>query len=708
MRDLEKATALHNAASIGSAECLDFIIQGLQKNPSLAFDDSSDPENANKEPIAFVLNIKDELGLTALHQSAMTGATECVRLLLDAGADYSLVDNVGCNCLHYASFYGFRDCIELLASRHLQNIGASQASEDDSFINGKDNLGATALHKVSYQGHVDCLSLMIDFGAALGSKDRNGATALHVASLKNREKSVRLLIERGIDTNDPDTEGETALHKAAYLGNDETVEALVQSNAKTDARDLTGVTALHNAAIKGHVGCLYKLLSPETANLVDNDGNSPLHFAAARGKTEVVQFFLSNKDDMNIDINMLNAANESPLFLAIKSNNEDLTRELVLEGADAHDANVLKLSQQEGSRISTALLDSFEGERERRRRVKDSMDPAVKAKLRRCIALFNTKPFKGLKQLQEEGLLGTSPKEIAEFFHTQERLNKEALGEILGDPGYPEIRHAFVDYLDFKGLNFELALRHYLNTFRLPGEAQKIDRLMEAFAQKFYESCEEGIFASADAAYVLSFSVIMLNTDAHNPAIKKQNRMTRQQFVGNNRGCNDGEDFPREYLEYIYDRIVQEEIKMNMDAVEAVFHNAEKKGYLTKQGGRVKTWKRRWFALTNNCLYYFKSEQDEKNPCGWIPLENLQITPVITKNKFTMIIQPAIPGAQIKSCKMDDGRVVPGSHSRFIISAATQEELNSWMDAINSGMQKNPLLQLVQGRLDQKSKAIRK
>lgn len=23
-------------------------------------------------------------------------------------------------------------------------------------------------------------------------------------------------------------------------------------------------------------------------------------------------------------------------------------------------------------------------------------------------------------------------------------------------------------------------------------------------------------------------------------------------------------------------------------------------------GGRVKTWKRRWFILTDNCLYYFE------------------------------------------------------------------------------------------------------
>ena len=72
--------------------------------------------------------------------------------------------------------------------------------------------------------------------------------------------------------------------------------------------------------------------------------------------------------------------------------------------------------------------------------------------------------------------------------------------------------------------------RQYLDGFRLPGEAQKIDRLMEKFAERFV-SCNPDIFKSADVAYVLAYSVIMLNTDAHNPGVKvkmtKDVRVTR-------------------------------------------------------------------------------------------------------------------------------------------------------------------------------------
>lgn len=46
--------------------------------------------------------------------------------------------------------------------------------------------------------------------------------------------------------------------------------------------------------------------------------------------------------------------------------------------------------------------------------------------------------------------------------------------------------------------------------------------------------------SSTDVAEVLTFSLIMLHTDAHNPNIKKEKKMTMQQFVNNNRcvaGC---------------------------------------------------------------------------------------------------------------------------------------------------------------------------
>ncbi|TFY76798.1 hypothetical protein EWM64_g7215 [Hericium alpestre] len=81
-----------------------------------------------------------------------------------------------------------------------------------------------------------------------------------------------------------------------------------------------------------------------------------------------------------------------------------------------------------------------------------------------------------------------------------------------------------------------------------------------------YGDSPNGSHYRADAAYVLSFSVILLNTDAHNPQIKR--RMTLTDFIKNNRGINDKADLPEEMLTEIYDDIVNDEIRMK-DEVEA-------------------------------------------------------------------------------------------------------------------------------------------
>ena len=62
---------------------------------------------------------------------------------------------------------------------------------------------------------------------------------------------------------------------------------------------------------------------------------------------------------------------------------------------------------------------------------------------------------------------------------------------------------------------------------------------MEKFAAR-YVTCNPESFKSADVGYVLAYSVIMLNTDAHNPTVK--NKMSKQ--VGKEGGQLCGPGFP--------------------------------------------------------------------------------------------------------------------------------------------------------------------
>uniref|UniRef100_A0A3Q3MQ22 ADP-ribosylation factor guanine nucleotide-exchange factor 2 (brefeldin A-inhibited) n=1 Tax=Mastacembelus armatus TaxID=205130 RepID=A0A3Q3MQ22_9TELE len=179
------------------------------------------------------------------------------------------------------------------------------------------------------------------------------------------------------------------------------------------------------------------------------------------------------------------------------------------------------------------------------------------------IELFNKKPKRGIQYLQDQGMLGSTAEDIAQFLHQEDRLDTTQVGEFLGEniKFNKEVMYSYVDQLDFCGRDFVSALRAFLEGFRLPGEAQKIDRLMEKFAARYLE-CNQGqtLFASADTAYVLAYSIIMLTTDLHSPQVK--NKMTKEQYIKMNRGINDSKDLPEEYLSSIYDEIAGKKIAM--------------------------------------------------------------------------------------------------------------------------------------------------
>uniref|UniRef100_A0A3B3SSW0 Cytohesin 1 n=1 Tax=Paramormyrops kingsleyae TaxID=1676925 RepID=A0A3B3SSW0_9TELE len=248
---------------------------------------------------------------------------------------------------------------------------------------------------------------------------------------------------------------------------------------------------------------------------------------------------------------------------------------------------------------------------------------------------FNMDPKKGIQFLMENDLLKNTCEDIAQFLYKGEGLNKTAIGDYLGerDEFNIQVLHAFVELHEFTDLNLVQALRQFLWSFRLPGEAQKIDRMMEAFAQRYCQ-CNPGVFQSTDTCYVLSFAIIMLNTSLHNPNVKDKPSVER--FVAMNRGINAGGDLPEDLLRNLYDSIRNEPFKIPEDDgndLTHTFFNPDREGWLLKlAGGRVKTWKRRWFILTDNCLYYFEYTTD-KEPRGIIPLENLSIREVEDSKK---------------------------------------------------------------------------
>ncbi|GFO18536.1 Golgi-specific brefeldin a-resistance guanine nucleotide exchange factor 1 isoform a [Plakobranchus ocellatus] len=177
---------------------------------------------------------------------------------------------------------------------------------------------------------------------------------------------------------------------------------------------------------------------------------------------------------------------------------------------------------------------------------------------------FNQKPSKGLSYLQEQGLLSKPliPTEVVTFLRENHRLDKKMIGEYISDRRNKEVLEAYVSSFNFEDTRVDEALRMYLESFRMPGEAPVISWLMEHFAEHWHKSNGEP-FHNVDAAFTLTYAVIMLNVDQHNHNAKKQNiPMTAEEFKRNLSKVNGGGNFDQDMLQEIFMAIRNEEIVM--------------------------------------------------------------------------------------------------------------------------------------------------
>nr|XP_043611760.1 brefeldin A-inhibited guanine nucleotide-exchange protein 5-like [Erigeron canadensis] len=226
---------------------------------------------------------------------------------------------------------------------------------------------------------------------------------------------------------------------------------------------------------------------------------------------------------------------------------------------------------------------------------------AQKSTMEAAISEFNRHPARGIGFLTANRLVDNTPESVAQFLRNTTALDKGMIGDYLGQhEEFPlAVMHAYVESMKFSGMKFHTAIREFLKGFRLPGEAQKIDRIMEKFAER-YCADNPGLFKSPDTAYVLAYAVIMLNTDAHNPMVWP--KMSKSDFVRMNATNDPEESAPKVLLEEIYDSIVKEEIKMKGDTL---IGKGSRQKAETEGGGIV--------GILNLALPKIRSQSDTKS-----------------------------------------------------------------------------------------------
>ncbi|KAL3669772.1 hypothetical protein V7S43_005152 [Phytophthora oleae] len=298
---------------------------------------------------------------------------------------------------------------------------------------------------------------------------------------------------------------------------------------------------------------------------------------------------------------------------------------------------------------------------------------------------FNRKPLAGIKYLQQNTFLPTplDSVSLATFLRSlPQGLNKNAVGVYLGAMGKEvkgfektEIHEAdsmdfhrdvltnFVRSFNFEGESIVAALRMFLASFRLPGEAQQIDRILNTFSLQVYEQCRERfLMASVDVAYLLSFSLIMLNTDLHNPNIRLDKKMKLIDFIKNNKNygqeVSKGLDLPEDFLTELYNMIAKDEIK--------TFEDGGKHGEVTSD---------RWKDLLN------QAESDPRNSRLIVHHPSLHLRSSSTPRAIGVVqgvSSPLAPDAMrtMKQARLTKSASSPANGTTILPKSGTWEQQN--------------------------------
>lgn len=203
----------------------------------------------------------------------------------------------------------------------------------------------------------------------------------------------------------------------------------------------------------------------------------------------------------------------------------------------------------------------------------------TKTLLSEAATRFSSKPTLAFRFLQEHGYMSnpTTPSEVARFLRVSHDLSIESVGGYLGELGksshqeshesesiafHEEVLTQYIESFEFTGCSLLEAVRIFLSAFLLPKEGQQIERIFTTLSEYCHKTCLEcvnGALENSDVTYLMTMSIIMLNTDRHNENIKPEKKMSLEKFINVNTfyGKDVKQTIPlaREYLENIFNSI---------------------------------------------------------------------------------------------------------------------------------------------------------
>jgi len=314
-----------------------------------------------------IISMTDYMGNSILHYAASYPTYELdgekIQLLVRKGAQVNRRNSEGKIPLHLAVESLYWETANLLV--HLgadpyaldnQNQSALQASFDrgsdftqsfltggENFLNILDNQGNTPLISAVKMDYPNIASLLINLGADSNLKNFQGMTALLLSIEKGYEDLFYLLIERGADIKQGDNSGDSALHylvKAKDSFNATLGDVLMEEGLSPNTPNNQGLTPMHYAAIYKNREAM-EFLKNNGADLeaVDSQGFTPVFYSVL--ENDIIGYRYLKAQGANIKVRDFqgNTLLHAAVVEAMEDDNEELINSIIQDGGDIHGLN---------------------------------------------------------------------------------------------------------------------------------------------------------------------------------------------------------------------------------------------------------------------------------------------------------------------------------------------------------------------------------
>ncbi len=179
--------------------------------------------------------------------------------------------------------------------------------------------GLPVSHAAAAEGHLNCLAAIMKFDRDLLSEvDASERTPAFYAAANGNAEALDLLLQAGCDVTQPDRNGDRPLHAAATGGNEQCARTLLSVGgllfADPQPRNRRGLTPAHMTSSVDILESLFECGAEMDS--CDNNGQTPLFYAAATDKVEAVNFLCEVMDSQGIELGQPDRRGDTPLHAA--------------------------------------------------------------------------------------------------------------------------------------------------------------------------------------------------------------------------------------------------------------------------------------------------------------------------------------------------------------------------------------------------------